>query len=101
MLQLFVSEPDEERFGLELIKLAGLRSGSLYPILHRFEEHRLLVSRWENLEEAVRANPPRRPRRKYRLDPRNAETAAQMLAEWASHQRGTRQPSLRPEAAAR
>ena len=85
VLKLFVDEPDVERFGRDIIVRTEVASGSLYPILHRHEKRGLLVSRWEDLDTAVKAG--RRPRRLYRLDARNAGTAAHLVTEWQSRLR--------------
>ncbi|MEJ2204747.1 MAG: helix-turn-helix transcriptional regulator [Gemmatimonadota bacterium] len=52
-------------YGFDIMELTGLPSGSVYPILRRFEEHRLVESEWEDADEA---HADRRPRRRhYRL----------------------------------
>jgi len=52
-------------YGFDIMELTGLPSGSVYPILRRFEEHGLVESEWEDAEEA---HADRRPRRRhYRL----------------------------------
>jgi DNA-binding PadR family transcriptional regulator len=79
VLALFVSEPKRELHGLEILRTTALRSGSLYPILHRLEEQEYLVSRWETLDDAVAGG--RRPRRLYRLDPEGAHRARAALRE--------------------
>lgn len=68
------------RFGLEIVADAQIASGSLYPILHRLEDRAILESEWEVLEDAVAAG--RRPRRLYRLDPKGADIARNLLTEW-------------------
>jgi len=82
VLSLFLEDPAVQRFGLEIVAEAQLASGSLYPILHRLAEREILQSEWEALEDAVAAG--RRPRRLYRLDSKGAETACDLLADWAS-----------------
>lgn len=57
------SAPDES-YGLDIAKATGLRSGSLYPILQRFEERGWVESRWEELDESAAG---RRRRRYYSL----------------------------------
>lgn len=49
-------------YGLEIARVTGLKSGSLYPILVRLDERGLLESQWQAPE---RANRP--PRHAYRL----------------------------------
>ena len=91
-LLLFVSEPRRQRFGLDIIKETGLASGSLYPILHRFEQRRLLTSCWEDLDIAVAGS--RRPRKLYKLDPSGAQAAEALLAEWQERHRETKSPRV-------
>jgi DNA-binding PadR family transcriptional regulator len=92
VLRLFVEESGRERFGLEIIKAASIKSGSLYPILHRFEERRLILAQWEDIETAALAR--RRPRRKYRLNPDQAEHARGLYEGWRA-QAGAKQPAAR------
>jgi PadR family transcriptional regulator, regulatory protein PadR len=54
--------PSDWLYGLELSKLTGLKSGSLYPILIRLADRGLLESRWLEPTE-----PGRPPRHAYRL----------------------------------
>jgi PadR family transcriptional regulator, regulatory protein PadR len=94
VLRLFLDKPASERFGLEIIRLTGIRSGSLYPILHRFEERDLVVASWEDLDLA--AEQRRRPRRRYRLNPDRGADAAALFDEWAVAQEARRrQPERR------
>jgi len=80
VLRVFTAEPSKERFGLELIRLAEIDSGSLYPILHRFEEREFLLGSWEDFTIATEEK--RRPRRKYQLNPHMADRALDLLEEW-------------------
>lgn len=80
VLQLFAAQPEVDRYGLEIIKLAGIPSGTLYPILRRLEDRRLIVGAWEKIEIATSEN--RRPRRLYRLDPGAIDRAGAELREW-------------------
>jgi PadR family transcriptional regulator, regulatory protein PadR len=85
VLDLFVSDPDRSAYGREIVEATEIRSGSLYPILHRLEAQGLLCATWEPLDDALAAN--RRPRCFYRLDPDDAERARSLLAEWRSARR--------------
>jgi len=91
VVQLFVDEPESERYGLDIIRLARIPSGSLYPILHRLEERGLLVSSWDDLEVAIAQK--RRPRRLYRLE--DADRANELLIERARNARPTKPVSGR------
>ncbi|NKB87744.1 MAG: PadR family transcriptional regulator [Acidobacteria bacterium] len=53
------------RHGFEIIEAVGVRSGTVYPVLRRLEEERLVRSRWEPVHEARNAGRP--PRRYYEL----------------------------------
>jgi DNA-binding PadR family transcriptional regulator len=57
ILGALANRPADWLYGLELAKLTGLKSGSLYPILIRLADRTLLESRW--LEPAERGRPPR------------------------------------------
>lgn len=50
------------RYGFEIIGVTGLPSGSVYPLLRRFESSGLVESRWE--DEAA-AHAEGRPARRY------------------------------------
>ena len=60
-LDAFLQTPTDWRYGYDLSRDTGLKSGSLYPILIRMAEHKLLETRWETTE----AGKP--PRHMYRL----------------------------------
>ena len=92
VLQLFLSAPAQPRYGREIVALAGLKSGSLYPMLRRLEEREVLQSKWEDLEKAVDAG--RRPRRLYWLRGDRTEEALEMLSDWQKAQRKSRRPVL-------
>lgn len=57
VLNTLANRPADWLYGLELAKLTGLQSGSLYPILIRLADRALLESRW--LEPSERGRPPR------------------------------------------
>ncbi len=75
MLERFVERPSDWRYGYELSRETGLKSGTLYPILMRLEKHSLLDARWEATENGVP------PRHTYRLTPNGLEFAQAKLAE--------------------
>lgn len=87
VLERFVTRPNEWRYGYELSRDTGLKSGTLYPILMRLESHSLLEARWEISGEGVP------PRHTYRLTPNGLELARAKMAE-AQPRRIIRQPSL-------
>lgn len=65
VLQVFLAEPESERYGLELAVEAGLEPGTIYPILVAFEGVGWLSSREEDEAQAHAVGRPRR--RYYRL----------------------------------
>src|SRR5450432_2431876 len=60
-------------FGLDVMEVTGLPSGTVYPALRRLERDELVESRWEPEEEA--AAKQRRARRYYEV-PRAGKAAA-------------------------
>ncbi len=60
VLQVLLSDPDEERYGLEITAATGLRSGTVHPILARLEGLGWLTSRWEDVDPRREARPARR-----------------------------------------
>lgn len=57
VLEALANRPSDWLYGLELAKITGLKSGSLYPILIRLADRALLESRW--LEPSGTGRPPR------------------------------------------
>ncbi|MFF9157517.1 PadR family transcriptional regulator [Streptomyces sp. NPDC014846] len=78
VLQALLENPATQRYGLELCELAGLPSGTIYPILARLEEHGWLRSSWEDPAVHEEAGRPRR--RFYRITEEGAEWARLALA---------------------
>lgn len=62
VLNALANRPTDWLYGLELAKLTGLKSGSLYPILIRLADRALLESRWLEPKD-----PGRPPRHAYRI----------------------------------
>lgn len=60
VLKLFVDDPSRTLSGSEIMKTGSLSSGTLYPILLRFERYGLLKSRWEKGKPEVLGRPRRR-----------------------------------------
>ena len=85
MLDRFLERPRNWRYGYELSRETGLKSGTLYPILMRLEKYALLEARWEATENGVP------PRHTYRLTPGGLELARAKLA--------APRPELRPQPA--
>lgn len=62
VLSTLANRPADWLYGLELAKLTGLKSGSLYPILIRLADRAMLESQWLEPSE-----PSRPPRHAYRI----------------------------------
>jgi DNA-binding PadR family transcriptional regulator len=77
-LQLFAAlldDPPRWRYGYDLSKETSLASGTLYPILMRLTDQRLLETAWEPSDE-----PGRPPRHIYRLTADGVVLARERLA---------------------
>ncbi|MGH8903226.1 MAG: PadR family transcriptional regulator [Egibacteraceae bacterium] len=61
---LFLRDPSERYYGLEIAREAGLQRGTLYPILARLEAAGWVTSEWEAIDPSVEG---RRRRRYYQL----------------------------------
>lgn len=60
VLKLFSEDPAASRAGADIMRATGLASGTLYPILLRFENYGLLESTWEMQAPAALGRPRRR-----------------------------------------
>jgi DNA-binding PadR family transcriptional regulator len=60
VLMVMLRNPGEQHYGLEVAKTAGVKSGTLYPILARLENAGWLASDWEQVDSAAVGRPPRR-----------------------------------------
>lgn len=67
VLELFLQKPEHRFYGREIVAVAGIPSGTLYPILIRLEERGILQGAWEPYE-AARAGSRAKRRRYYTLD---------------------------------
>jgi PadR family transcriptional regulator PadR len=77
VLEALLTDPDRELYGIELGELAGLRSGTVHPILARLEGVGWLRSRWEDIDPRTEGRPARRY---YRLTAEGARAAQTALA---------------------
>ena len=78
VLRALLAEPGREMYGLQICGAAGLPSGTIHPILARFEGLGWLESRWEDIEPEEQGRPRRRY---YRLTEDGAERARIALAQ--------------------
>jgi len=72
VLRVFLENPAVEKTGAEIIRASGLASGTIYPLLLRFERVRFLESRWE----AGNPSDLGHPRRRYYRITRNGSAVA-------------------------
>jgi PadR family transcriptional regulator PadR len=75
VLEWFMARPTEWRYGYELSRETGLKSGTLYPILMRLEKYSMLEACWVSTAEGVP------PRHTYRLTANGLEVARTRVAE--------------------
>jgi DNA-binding PadR family transcriptional regulator len=87
VLRAFLDGPPAPRYGYDLMKTAGLQSGTLYPLLARLEHQKLVVSAWETPEQEGQ-----RPRKYYRLTNEGIEAARLELARSSRQQRTPGRP---------
>ncbi|WP_242416006.1 PadR family transcriptional regulator [uncultured Sphingomonas sp.] len=62
LLRLLSEQPQQWRHGYDLMKQAGLLSGTLYPLLMRMGDQGLVEAQWQ-----APTQPGRPPRHAYRL----------------------------------
>ena len=79
VLRALLADPTHEKYGLQICNEVGLPSGTIHPILARFENLGWLESSWE--DEATAHEEGRPARRYYRLTEDGAERARIALAQ--------------------
>lgn len=60
VLNYLLSDPTSEFSGADIIRSCGLASGTIYPLLLRFERGGLVESRWEEDSPSELGRPRRR-----------------------------------------
>jgi len=100
VLSVLVGDPAADWYGLELTQLAGLKPGTIYPILDRLLKLGWLERRWEEVDPSAVGRPRRRL---YRLTGDGASAARWALDEHLSalgvsreERTATRRPRLGP-----
>ncbi len=73
----FLTDPEAERYGLDLMRDTSLASGTLYPMLIRLERAGWLRADWEDIDPVAEGRPNRRY---YRLTPDGVVAARRELA---------------------
>ena len=77
VLDAFLEDPEEWRYGYDISRNTGLKSGTLYPILIRLAESKLLETNWETTQ----AGKP--PRHIYRLTPDGLRAAREHIRSYS------------------
>ena len=85
VLRAFLADPVDRRYGYDLMKAAGLKSGTLYPLLGRLETRGLVSSAWE-----TPGQDGERPRRYYHLTSEGIEVARLELAQLSARRSAER-----------
>jgi DNA-binding PadR family transcriptional regulator len=78
LLSAMLTDPAEDRYGLDLMKATGLPSGTLYPLLQRLQQAGWVAAHWEEIDPAAEGRPARRY---YRLTASGVASGRQALAE--------------------
>lgn len=78
VLRVLLEHPAKPRYGLDLAREAGLKTGTLHPILRRLQDAGWVDSFWEAAQQHENAGRPRR--RYYRFTGGGAEAARRAIA---------------------
>ena len=90
VLRVLTADPAAQHYGYDLMKAAGLPSGTLYPMLARLQQEGLVQSEWEAQREDAGGRPPRKY---YRLTAEGVRVARLELAHASAHARRAAQGS--------
>lgn len=90
ILAIFLEDPDEPRYGFDLMERTSLPSGSLYPILIRLERAGWIIGDREEIDSSAEGRPPRRY---FRLTAEGYPAAQQRVSQL--HERLTVPPRAR------
>ena len=91
VFRVFLDDPAAQRYGYDLMKAAGLPSGTLYPLLARLQARGLVASAWETPRQDGE-----RPRRYYHLTGEGIEVARLELARLPARRRAVPGRPMRP-----
>lgn len=91
--QALMEDPAGQHWGYDLTERAHVRSGALYPVLHRMLEEGWLADGWE--EQAASGRRKRPPRRYYKITDKGAGELGAVLARAQTDARFSG-PLLRP-----
>jgi PadR family transcriptional regulator, regulatory protein PadR len=95
VIKIFLEDTQQPRYGLELMRLTGQPSGTLYPNLAKFEQAGWLTGGKEDIDPRVEGRPARRF---YRITGAGARAAHNQLAALSERYRppATVHPRLAP-----
>jgi PadR family transcriptional regulator PadR len=79
LVSLFAQDPAKRWSGTEITKATRMGSGTLYPLLAKFEAAKWLTPEWENIDPSEEGRPRRRY---YKLTAIGARKARNALAEF-------------------
>jgi DNA-binding PadR family transcriptional regulator len=96
VLAVFLDDPAAGRYGLELMRMTGQPSGTLYPILTRLQDAGWLSADWEDIDASAEGRPARRY---YRLTAEGVTVARTELAALSARLRPGRAGRRRAEGA--
>jgi len=88
VLAEFLQSEGEWRYGYDISRNTGLKSGTLYPILMRLAEHGMLETSWEAQVEG------RPPRHLYKITSDGLRYAREQLSGAATKPAVRRQPAF-------
>jgi PadR family transcriptional regulator, regulatory protein PadR len=88
LLEAFMEDPSQELYGLDIIDKTRLKSGTLYPMLHR-----LVQEGWLERRGPIPSDTGGAPRYNYKLTGQGATSAARILE---ADRAPARTPTLRP-----
>jgi len=83
VLDAFLERPKSWRYGYDISRDTGLKSGTLYPILIRLADHELVETRWQTTESG------KPPRHMYRLSPEGIRSARAQLRDYGHRKSST------------
>ncbi len=78
VLKVFLENPDEPHYGFDLMQRVSMPSGSLYPILARFERAGWIIGAQEDIDPVAKGRPARRY---FRMTGEGVSVAQRRLAE--------------------
>jgi PadR family transcriptional regulator, regulatory protein PadR len=98
VLEAFLSDIDRDWFGFDLMEKTGLKSGTVYPLLHGLKEDGWLSATKEKIDPKIEGRPRRRLYRLTGLGEREAAVVVERrTTDNARHSAGI--PRLRPRGA--